>query len=335
MHSIIFDLIIFYISIFIFGTVIEKVKIPKIYAALFLGVLLSNNQYVLSLLKEPSLQTLTQIGMFCLLFLLGFNLDINQIKKQRSLITRVTISMISAELVVGTLMLHFIFNVSWGLAAFISLSFATVGEVAILPILEEFKMVKTKLGQSILGISILDDTVEIASFIILIFYISKLGSSEIINELIPLFAIISGIILKKFTSKIFIPKVESLLKVFSYMIFGPLFFFYAGTEANLNILISKWWIIIFMSLVIKLTKLVSVYLSSHAQLGFKKSIVMAVSLSIKFSTSIVILIILLQKGLISEELFSVLIGMKVVFKFVVPILLSYLLKSWHIELKKT
>ena len=334
MANIIVALILFYIATNIFGFFIEKIRIPKIYAALFLGLLLSTNTQIEAITKEPSIYFLTQVGMFSLLFLLGFNLNLTQLKKQSRLIVKVTFWMISCEVVVGTLLLHFIFAIDWFLAGFIALSFATVGEEALLPILEEFKLTTTRLGQTILGVSIMDDVVEIASFVILVLYISGtkgLGGSQIFDEVVPFVAIISGVLLNHLRPKKW--RLEKPIKILAFVIFGPIFFFYAGVEADLGVFLNKIGIIVLITLAIKATKLCSVYFSSHREMGFKKSIVMAVSLSIKFSTSIIILLILLQKNLISEELFSVLIGVKVMFKFIVPILLAFLLKKWHMELK--
>ena len=336
MLNLVFALILFYLATNIFGYLIEKIRIPRIYAALFLGLLLSTNGTVEAITKEPLIYFLTQVGMFSLLFLLGFNLNLTQIKNQSRLIIRVTFWMIFCEVIVGTLLLHFIFSVTWFLSGFISLSFATVGEEALLPILQEFKLTATRLGQTILGVSVLDDVVEIASFVILIIYVNGtngFSTNQLFGELLPFIAIISGVLVNKLKPKTW--KLDRIITILAFAVFGPIFFFYAGVEANLGVFLDRFVLIILITLAIKVTKLCSVYFASHRELGFKKSIVMAVSLSIKFSTSIIILLILLQKNLISEELFSVLIGVKVMFKFIVPILLAFLLKKWHLDLKET
>jgi len=320
---------LFYITVNILGFTIEKIKIPKIYAALFLGVFLSTNSFVLNIVKEPFIYTLAQIGMFSLLFFLGFNIDIDKILGQRHLILKVTFWMILCEVIVGTLLLHTFFDVVWPLAAFISLSFATVGEIAILPLLKEAGLLNTHFGQMVLGVGILDDVVEILSFIILMFFISHSGVVALWLELLPLVAILIGFLARRL--KILnMDRFERFVGFFSLLVFGPLFFFYAGTEAQLNILLSNIGLIVFFTLIIKITKLISVYMASRKVLGPKKAIVMGVSLSVKFSTSIIIITVLLQKGLISVDLFSVLIGIKVLFKFIVPVLLSYLLKRWQL-----
>jgi Kef-type K+ transport system membrane component KefB len=318
----------------LFGFLLEKIKIPKIYAALFLGVFLSNSTAVTNITNLKTVDFLSFTGMFSLLFLLGYGLDINKIKKQSKLILKITTYVILTEFVVGTLILHFGFDVDWLLAGVIAVSFATIGEVALLPLLKEFKLINTNLGQTILGVAILDDIVEILAFILMLVFISGFNSSELFSESLPIAAIVSGLILRKMVHQSS-PKISQTINILALIVFGPIFFFTAGTEADLNILINNFFVILAFTLAIKTTKLASAYLAAHKQLGTKKSIVLGVSLGIKFSTSIVILIILLQNNLISESLFSILIGIKVVFKFIIPIILSILLGKWQLDLRKS
>lgn len=333
MISLLTGIILFYLAINFFGFLLEKVKIPKIYAALFLGIILGINKQVIDIVNLPVPQTLIQLGMFLLLFLLGFNLNLKELKKQRHLIVRITSLIILSEMAVGILLLHYLFAVEWILAGIISISFATVGEVALLPILKEFKLTKTKLGQTILGVSVLDDVVEIVAFILLIFFISSFKMAEIVQEFIPLIAIIAGLISRKISSRF--DNLEKIVNVLALAVFGPFFFFYAGTEANLMIILNQFLLILLITLLIKITKLVSAYIASRKQLGTKKALILGLSLCIKFSTSIIILIILSEKNLITKELFSILIGIKVLFKLIVPILLSYFIGKWQLELIPT
>lgn len=324
-------LISFYVVVNAFGYLIEKIRIPKIYAALFLGVGLSSASKISLLVDIKPVNILSEVGMFSLLFLLGYGLDFKKIKKQSGLILRITAYVILSEFIVGITILHFVFNVDFLLASIIAVSFATVGEVALLPLLREFRIIDTNLGQTILGVAVLDDVVEILAFILVITVLRGVSYSEFVMEVLPFVAIMSGLVVKnvfKFKKR----DIEKYINFFALSVFGPIFFFSAGMETDLGYLVKNIFLILLFTLAIKLTKILSAYLASHKKLGTKKSIVLGVSLGIKFSTSIVILIILLQDNLITQELFSVLIGIKVVFKFVVPVVLSVLLNKWNLEL---
>jgi Kef-type K+ transport system membrane component KefB len=323
-------LALFYLTANVAGYFLEKIKIPKIYAALFVGVALSSSQFIASIVESGPIKTLSQIGMFSLLFLLGYGLDVKKIMSQGKLIFKITTFVILSEFLAGMTILHFVFHLDLLLAGIIAVSFATVGEVALLPLLKEFKILKTNLGQTIMGVAVLDDTVEILAFVLMITLVSGLRYSDLFSEMLPLISIVLGMIISNILKAN--EKFENVINVLALWIFGPIFFFTAGTEASLNLLFDNIVTIVLFTIVIKSTKIVSSYLASYKKLGSKKSIVLGVSLGIKFSTSIVLLIILLQDNLITQELFSILIGIKILFKFIVPIILSILLSKWQLDL---
>ncbi len=65
------------------------------------------------------------------------------------------------------MLVHFVFGCAWLISILVGLSFATVGEAILIPILDEFKLIKTKLGQIILGIGIFDDIIEVLLIVII------------------------------------------------------------------------------------------------------------------------------------------------------------------------
>jgi Kef-type K+ transport system membrane component KefB len=144
---------------------------PWMFAALFLGIIFSMFNFFTQTIKSDSFQFLSNLGMFGLLFLIGFNLNLKKIKSLKNYIILGGFSIISLEaLFVGSL-LYFVFpdyvDNSLFIALLAALSFATVGEAILLPILAEFKAVNTVFGQLTLGIGTFDDIIEVLSLIII------------------------------------------------------------------------------------------------------------------------------------------------------------------------
>jgi Ca2+-transporting ATPase len=95
----------------------------------------------------------------------------------------------------------------------VALSFATVGEAVLLPILAKYNLVKTKLGQIILGIGTLDDILEVLTLILIPFlpiFLPTLNIQDfpdpifVVLDLIGIF-ILTGILLK------IAPRIKSIL----------------------------------------------------------------------------------------------------------------------------
>jgi len=341
---------------FIIGRLVEKIRVPWIFAALIFGFLLAIYNPFTSITSLPEFNFLAQLGMYFLLFIIGFELDLDKLKKQGKFIIKATFFIIFLEAFFGTLLIHFVFRYEWFISFVVALSFATVGEAILIPILDEFKIVNTKLGQSIIGIGTLDDVIEILILILVIFLIgSNTTHSKIALILISLFtlfglafgltklkkesakfgflsienlflfvlfifflflgvgeyahataiaALLSGIALKTFIPEERLRTIESEVKTMCYGFFAPLFFVWVGITMDINYLVSYPLLVLL--------------------------ILLGIGLSVRFSTSIIIVKILFENGLIHTGLYSVIVASSIVFKFIIPVLFSNLLVRWKI-----
>ncbi|HDK16607.1 MAG TPA: cation:proton antiporter, partial [Nitrospirae bacterium] len=171
MNTALFLALIFVIT-FLVGKLVEKVRVPWIFAALLIGFCLAVYNPFTAVTSSETFEFLAELGMYFLLFMIGFELDINKLKKSGAFIVRSTFFIIMLEAVAGTLLVHFVFGYEWYISLLVAMSFATVGEAILLPILDEFRVVNTKLGQSIIGIGTLDDIIEV---LVLVLVMIKLG----------------------------------------------------------------------------------------------------------------------------------------------------------------
>ena len=149
-----------------FGFLLQKyLKIPWMFAALFFGILLSDFGFFGPSIESEPFQLLATLGMLAMLFMIGFNLDLKKIKKLGKQIVMGAILIISLEGFLGSLLFYFGFPVdvsnSYLVALITALSFATVGEAILLPILSEFNVLNTTFGQLTLGIGTFDDIIEV------------------------------------------------------------------------------------------------------------------------------------------------------------------------------
>jgi len=138
---------------------------PWMFAALIFGFFLSTSGTFLEPIKSESFQLLSTLGMYVLLFLIGFNLNLDKIKRLGRYVILGTASIIAFEGLFVSLLLYFVFpthvNNSFVVALITALSFATVGEAILIPILAEFDAINTTFGQLTLGIGTFDDIIEV------------------------------------------------------------------------------------------------------------------------------------------------------------------------------
>ncbi len=153
------------VSLF-FGSIMQKyLRMPWIFASLFFGLFLSGLGVFRPTIESDSFKELATFGMYTLLFMIGFNFELKKMEELKRQIVLGTVIIMGMEGLLGSLLLYLLFPAevsnSYSIALITALSFATVGEAVLLPILAEFKVVKTTFGQLTLGIGTLDDILEV------------------------------------------------------------------------------------------------------------------------------------------------------------------------------
>ena len=376
-----------FILTLLIGNLLEKIRVPWIFSAFLIGTVLSISNPFETITSSPIFEFLSQLGMYFLLFVIGFEIDLKKLKKSKNFIIKSTLFIIFLETILGALLIHFVFDYSWIISALVALSLVAVGEEILIPILNEFRITKTKLGQSIIEIGTLDNIIEILLlmlagiligigihskydiiitllslfslfaltillgklnkngrtkfkfisietlflFILFVFFLF-LAIGEIANAG-PIAAILAGIGLNTFIPNNRIKNIKSEVKTLCYGFFAPIFFLGVGLTMNINYLLVSPLLIILIIIVSNGSKILGSWITARKILGEKQSILLGIGLSVKFSTSIIIIKLLLENNLIDSNLYSIIVASSIMFNFLVPFLFSKLITKWKINKK--
>lgn len=364
-------------------------RIPWIFAALILGLLLAWSNPFSTFTSSETFHFLGNIGMYFMLFLIGFEINFEELLEKGKFIISSAFFIILLEALFGSLVIHFIFGYNWLFSVLVSFSFATVGEAILAPILDEFDLINTDLGQMIVGIGTLDDIIEVAVVIAVPVLLGARAGSHFniwlsVMALIGLFglafglirlkrvsgklealdvealfllvvavfsfflavgkyaeatalgALLAGVGLKSIVPNKYLSSIESDVKSVAYGVFGPLFFLLVGVKAKISYLLAAPLLILLVVGVTASAKLLSsVIAGSRKKLGIKKSLIMGVGLSVRFSTSIVIIKLLFEAGVMGVDLYTVLVASTVIYTLLIPSLLGWLVPKWNIMPSKT
>lgn len=212
---------------FLVGKILEHAKVPWIFAALLFGLLVSMFGIYQDTVNSDTFTFLAEVGMYFLLFLVGFEINLKEMTKKGGFIIRSSFSIILFEALVSTLIIKWLFGTTWPISFFVGLSFATVGEAVLVPILDEFKLLNTKLGQAIIGIGTIDDIIEIILLIILIVLLGEKDGTNLIMIFSSL-AILSSLtyFLRTFKSHNIAFNFKDIKSEFLFIMF--LFFLFLG-----------------------------------------------------------------------------------------------------------
>jgi len=384
MIEIIMFLGLIYLFTFFVGRFFEKIKIPAIFSSLVFGILLAIKTPFLNITSSEVFKFLADLGMYFLLFLIGFELNLKEIKESGKFIIKSTFIIIFLEAIVSSLIFHFLFHYSIVISFIIALAFATVGEEILLPILDKFNLIKDKLGKAILEIGIVDDIIEVFAIMLISVYLGVLGTnSSLINVREALFAIfllffltlgflkiknkieasiknlnlqaiflfffgilfvflaigkiaeataigaiLAGIMVRNFIrQREEFKETEYEIKTFAYSFFGPLFFVEVGSSIDIKDFFRFPLLALILVSGIFLAKIIGSYLVGIKKFGAKKSFLLGVGLSVKFSTSILLIQFLKEINILKDPLYSILIGSSVFFVLLPPFIFFLLIKT--------
>ena len=210
------------------GHFLSRFRIPSILAALFVGMALSYTpffSFIHSLVVfESTFSFLADLGVLFLLFYIGLQIELDEMKKSSTDIVWLTLLNTIVPFIFGFIAM-LLYGYGWAIALVIGMTRMPTAEAVIVPILDEFKMIKTRVGTFIIGAGVLDDIIEVILVGIVSIWIgSKTGDSHggVIGLLVGIFTFIlfSWIFYKAmpFIMKKWNPKNLSALMIFSLVI---------------------------------------------------------------------------------------------------------------------
>jgi len=222
------SLSLIFVLTYILGAFLSKFRVPSILAALFVGMILSYTPFFSFIHATQSFETtmtfLSDLGVLFLLFYIGLQIELGEMKKSSTDIIWLTVLNTMLPFIFGVAAM-LLYGYGWVVALVIGMTRMPTAEAVIVPILDEFKMIKTRVGTFIIGAGVLDDIIEVILVGIVSIWIgSKTGQVHG-----GIFGLISGIFAFMLISWIFYkwmprvmkkykPKNLSALMIFSLVI---------------------------------------------------------------------------------------------------------------------
>jgi Ca2+-transporting ATPase len=193
---------------FAVGYFFSKFRIPGILAALFVGMGLSYTPFS-TIIHSPQFENifsfLSNLGVLFLLFYIGLQIELDEMKKSSSDIIWLTVLNTAVPFMFGVIVM-LLYGYGWAIALVIGMTRMPTAEAVIVPILDEFKMIKTKIGTFIIGAGVLDDIIEVILVGIVSVWIgTKAGEGH--GELAVLIAGISAFMILSWIFYRYLPRI--------------------------------------------------------------------------------------------------------------------------------
>ncbi|MDY6837731.1 MAG: cation:proton antiporter [Thermodesulfobacteriota bacterium] len=157
------DLAFFFASTYLLAGVLERRRIPGILAALFVAMAVRYvplGERLLSPALHGPLSFLADLGVLFLLFFIGLQIDLKEMRDQSGDIIWLTVLNTTVPFLMGMAVM-LLLGYGWLLAFIIGLTRMPTAEAVIVPILDEFELIRTRVGEFIIGAGVLDDVIEV------------------------------------------------------------------------------------------------------------------------------------------------------------------------------
>ncbi|MEE9203782.1 MAG: cation:proton antiporter [Nitrospirales bacterium] len=161
--EILLDLALLFGLAYLLAGLLERVRIPGILGALFVGMALHYTPLGARLLSPEiygPLTFLAQLGVLFLLFYIGLQIDLVEMRAMSGDIIWCTILNTAVPFLLGMAVMLAL-GYGWTLAFVIGLTRMPTAEAVVVPILDEFHLIRTRVGEFIVGVGTLDDVLEV------------------------------------------------------------------------------------------------------------------------------------------------------------------------------
>ncbi len=142
---------------------LSRLRIPGILGALFVAMAAHYTPLGERLLTAPlheSFSFLAELGVLFLLFYIGLQIDLREMRRMSGDIVRCTVLNTAVPFLLG-LMVMLVLGYGPLLAFVVGLTTMPTAEAVIVPILDEFQLIRTRVGAFIIGAGTLDDVIEV------------------------------------------------------------------------------------------------------------------------------------------------------------------------------
>jgi Ca2+-transporting ATPase len=148
---------------YLLAGVLERIRIPGILAALLVAIGFHYTPYAAEMhhgLMGDSFTLLADLGVLFLLFFIGSEIDLKAMRSQSGEIVTATLLNTLFPFLLGMAAMRYL-DYGWTLAFVIGVTRMPTAEAVIIPILDSFDLLKSKVGHYIVGAGILDDVIEV------------------------------------------------------------------------------------------------------------------------------------------------------------------------------
>jgi Ca2+-transporting ATPase len=172
---------------YLLAGLLARIRIPTMLSALLVAMAAHYTPIGERLLSPdlyPTFNFLAELGVLFLLFLIGLQIDLKEMRALGDEIVWCTILNTSVPFLLGVAVM-LAMGYDWVLAFVVGMTRMPTAEAVIVPILDEFQLIRTRVGELIVGVGTLDDIIEVLMVSIVSVWIAR-GATAVESEILSI-----------------------------------------------------------------------------------------------------------------------------------------------------
>ncbi|HLC62504.1 MAG TPA: cation:proton antiporter [Candidatus Nanoarchaeia archaeon] len=204
MSNPLFVILVALVLAFFLSEIFRYFSLPRVIGQILAGVILGIPIIKNSLFNSEvnsAFSFLTNMGILLLFFFIGLEISPRQFKKNFKESSLIAVFNTIIPLVLGFLAGHFIFGLSIMASLIIGICLSVSSQAISLDILEELKLLKSKIGNLIVSAGTVDDVFELllVSVLLVAFHSTALGETSLQKLALDIFAFVLIVVIFRFS----------------------------------------------------------------------------------------------------------------------------------------
>lgn len=321
-------ILILFIS-YLFSLIAQRLHLSRVIGLIFAGLILTMPPFKgwLVVGNEMVFERLANLGLLTLMFLAGFEVSWNMLKKERRDAIIITLFTVITSLVLGVsvcLMLGF----SWGAALIMGVCFGITAEGTKARVLLQLKKIKTRIGALLMGTGIINDIIGVILLLIITYVFTRgfnLAEAELLGGVLLAFGVGVYVHYKfdRFSKEI------RLLEKILLIVAVPFFFVNLGIHFDILSLSLDPRILIIIIITATAGQILGVMLTRPlTHLEYKQLFLIGWGMNSKGAVELAIAFIALSVGLLPAVLYSSLVVASLVSTIIFQIIIFRMIKRY-------
>ena len=329
------NIVVILASAKVLGQVFRRMKQPALIGEILAGMILGPTLFGI-IHTDQSLSVLGTVAVFFLMIVAGSEMDIREIKRASK--SAVTISLIAftVPFLTGSQVAS-LFGLSTVQSIFMGLLLSITALPVSAMILMEFKILKSKIGNTVMTAAVINDIIALAILVIIIPLSvngdSQLDVSKIGTSVLKVGAFISVFFTSLIFGKKLFPRKESnraygIVSGLTFGFFAPLFFGFIGIEFNATSLLDLVPLFVALLAIAITTKISGGFIGAKiSKFSNNDSLAIGTLMNGRGMMELAIAAIGLSVGILDTSLFSIAVAIGFITTILAPLLARPFIKA--------